>query len=957
MSDTAAVQKPSYKAGSLILARGREWVVEPSSPDDDFLKLRPLGGGNDEIQYIIPSLETMPIESAIFPPPDINKPGPFYSARLLRDALLMKCRAGAGPFRGFGNIAVEPRAYQLVPLLMALKQDTVRLLIADDVGIGKTIEAGLIARELFDRGEIDGFSVLCPPHLVEQWVLELKKHFHIDAVAVTGATINRLERDTPRGVSVFDYYAATVISLDYIKMPKRLDYFIENAPMMIIVDEAHTCTSLGQGKQQRYELLKKLCENTERHLVMLTATPHSGNQAGFANLLALLRQDFANLALGDSFAANQNRGLREELGDYFVQRRRIDINEWNDQSLFPIRETKEAVYKLSGKWETFFEKIRSYCVDLALKAEKTHGTEFAVIWYAVIALLRCVSSSPDAAKRALETRLRGVNHENGKEEVSFIDDERIIDGIGDDLLINDEEPAALIEKNSLLESLIKETETLKGIKNDPKLALLVKEIDSLLNDKLRFKPVIFCRYVATAHYVANELRNYYKDNGDIKIACITGEIGSDEREEQVESLVEEAKIPVLVATDCLSEGINLQHGFDAMIHYDLAWNPARHEQREGRVDRFGQKSNKVRCVMIYGENNPVDGLIFNVIIKKAKRIRDDLGILVPIPEDEKKMQTAIVKAALLKPAAKSTQQGTLDFGEDTNLGKIEEQWQDAADKEKKNRTIFAQRSLKPNDVLPEWQKQNEILGDEKDVERFVIDTLSVLNAPPDNIFKGERLSYFKFNPELLMPALKNRLKIEGIEKPIRMNFNYPPEKNASFIHRSNPLVTVLADYMLETALDGNNNERINTHSRCGVYETSAVNLVTTIFLIRLRHKIEMTQKGGKTKTTLAEEALLLGFEGRKQTTELPREKLDILLKEQPSGNLDKSVIERELNASLSWWNENSLVFEKIAKDRSEALLADHRRVRQAAQGRGSYDVKPGLPVDLIGLYVLLPSEL
>ncbi|MCL1958009.1 MAG: DEAD/DEAH box helicase, partial [Spirochaetes bacterium] len=310
MSDTAAVQNPSYKAGSLILARGREWVVEPSSPDDDFLKLRPLGGGNDEIQYIIPSLETMPIESAVFPPPDISKPGPFYSARLLRDALLMKCRAGAGPFRGFGNIAVEPRAYQLVPLLMALKQDTVRLLIADDVGIGKTIEAGLIARELFDRGEIDGFSVLCPPHLVEQWVLELKKHFHIDAVAVTGTTIDRLIRDMPRGGSIFDYYVFTVISLDYIKMPKHIDYFIQNAPMMIIVDEAHTCTSLGQGKQQRYELLKKLCENTERHLVMLTATPHSGNQAGFANLLALLRQDFANLALGDSFAANQNRGLR-----------------------------------------------------------------------------------------------------------------------------------------------------------------------------------------------------------------------------------------------------------------------------------------------------------------------------------------------------------------------------------------------------------------------------------------------------------------------------------------------------------------------------------------------------------------------------------------------------------------------------------------------------------------------
>jgi SNF2 family DNA or RNA helicase len=216
---------------------------------------------------------------------------------------------------------------------MALKQSTVRLLIADDVGIGKTIEAGLIARELLDRGEIDRFSVLCPPHLVEQWVLELKKQFHIDAVAVTAANINRLNRDIPRGSTLFEYYTVTVTSLDYIKMPEHRAVFLANAPMMVIVDEAHTCTSLGQGRQQRYELLKKLSEERERHLLMLTATPHSGNQTRFSNLLGLLRSDFANLALNDAASNSLDRTLREELGSYFVQRRRIDIeDEWNDHS-------------------------------------------------------------------------------------------------------------------------------------------------------------------------------------------------------------------------------------------------------------------------------------------------------------------------------------------------------------------------------------------------------------------------------------------------------------------------------------------------------------------------------------------------------------------------------------------------------------------------------------------------
>jgi len=244
----------------------------------------------------------------------------------------------------------------------------------------------------------------------------------------------------------------------------------------------------------------------------------------------------------------------------------------------------------------------------------------------------------------------------------------------------------------------------------------------------------------------------------------------------------------------------------------------------------------------------------------------------------------------------------------------------------------------------------------------------VLNAPLENVIKGDRLSHYRFIPDNLpSSALKNRMHSEGIKKTLRLNFEYPPEKDAVFIHRSNPLVTVLSDYILETALEQMQNEEVNAQiaARCGVYESSAVSQVTTIFLIRLRHKIEMTRnlqrsfqhKGGKTKTTLAEEALLLGFSGRKNPVELSKEKLDALLKESPAGNLDKSVMQRELNASLTWWNENNNVFEKIAKECSDALLADHRRVRQAAQDRGTYTVTPGFPVDLIGLYVLLPAEL
>ncbi len=190
----------AYAPGSLVRARGREWVVLPESTDD-WLLLRPLGGTDREIAGLYLPLEGEEVQSAIFDLPDPNQPGDFRACRLLRDAVRLGFRSSAGPFRSFARLAVEPRPYQLVPLLMALRLDPVRLLIADDVGIGKTIEAGLIAREMLDRGEVRRLAVLCPPHLAEQWQAELATKFHIEAALVLPGTVAQLERNTAVGQS------------------------------------------------------------------------------------------------------------------------------------------------------------------------------------------------------------------------------------------------------------------------------------------------------------------------------------------------------------------------------------------------------------------------------------------------------------------------------------------------------------------------------------------------------------------------------------------------------------------------------------------------------------------------------------------------------------------------------------------------------------------------------------
>ena len=389
----------AYAPGSLVSARGREWVVLGGSSAET-LRVRPVTGSDEDQTLIHLPLEIEPVREARFPLPSAHELGGHDSALLLRDALLLSLRRGAGPFRSFGQISVEPRAYQLVPLLMALKLDPVRLLIADDVGVGKTIEALLIARELLDRGDIDRTVVLCPPHLVDQWITELEVRFHIHAAPVTARSARRLEQGVPPGVSIFEVHPHTVVSLDYVKTRERRDNFLNACPDFVIVDEAHTCTSSGQGRHQRYELLRGLADRPTRHLVMLTATPHSGDDAAFYRLLGLLSPEFEELK---DATGNERTRLRERLANHLVQRRRPDIAEWREGNIFPRRETKELTYKLSGAWQTFLNDVLDYCAEV-VEADAGDAERQRLNFWGTLALLRCAGSSPIAAALALRTR-------------------------------------------------------------------------------------------------------------------------------------------------------------------------------------------------------------------------------------------------------------------------------------------------------------------------------------------------------------------------------------------------------------------------------------------------------------------------------------------------------------------------------------------------------------------------
>jgi superfamily II DNA or RNA helicase len=687
----------SFAVGSLVKARGREWVVLPES-DEQMLILRPLGGTEDEVTGIYMPLER--VDPARFDLPDPAQLGDYRSCRLLRDAVRLGFRSSAGPFRSFGHIAVEPRPYQLVPLLVALKLDPIRVLIADDVGIGKTIEACLIVRELIDRGEVARLAVLCPPQLAEQWQAELQDKFHLDAELVLSSTASQLERNCRLGQSLFERYPFVVISTDFIKSDRRRDEFLRTCPELVIVDEAHTCAYAGEGRggrHQRYQLVSSLAADTRRHLILVTATPHSGNEEAFRSLLTFLDRDFKSLP--EDLTGKQHEQDRRRLAAHFVQRRRGDISSYlQTDTPFPEREDSEQTYKLSSDYKRLIDKVMRYARETVIDPVDANKHRQRVRWWSALALLRSMSSSPAAAVATLRSRASVADIET-VEEADEIGRHTVLDlmdndaGEGVDLVpgsdIEEEAGDEQKTRRRLLE-MAREAEALKGAK-DEKLQKAIKLVDGLIKDG--YQPIVFCRFIPTAEYVAAALRERLPKS--VLVDAVTGLLPPIERENRILQLAESPQ-RVLVCTDCLSEGINLQEHFNAVIHYDLAWNPTRHEQREGRVDRYGQPSKQVRVVTYYGLDNQIDGIVLDVLIRKHRAIRNSLGISVPVPIDTDQLIEAIFEGLLLRENAGNAQSAQLLLPGLEEMWRGEQlrdelfkEWDAVSEREKRSRTMFA----------------------------------------------------------------------------------------------------------------------------------------------------------------------------------------------------------------------------------------------------------------------------
>jgi len=565
-----------------------------------------------------------------------------------------------------------------------------------------------------------------------------------------------------------------------------------------------------------------------------------------------------------------------------------------------------------------------------------------------------LASSPAAAAETLRTRAASADTESA-DEADTIGRNLVLDLTDDQATENaDTTPGADIESDTgetstrrRLLDMARAADALRGDK-DAKLIGGVKLLRALLDDG--FNPIVFCRFIPTAEYLETELRQRFPG---VEIVAVTSRLAPEDREAVILRLIADTeKRRVLIATDCLSEGVNLQHGFDAVLHYDLSWSPTRHEQREGRVDRYQQPSKTVRVLTYYGLDNQIDGLVLDILLRKHRNIRRDTEVSIPMPKDSETIGEAIFEGLLLRQSSKVDASEQLSLFEDfftpikTDLHRG---WDASAEREKQSRSLFKQAAIDFQEVGRELDAIHDAIGSDAEAAAFLKTALTAHGG----IFREQPSTAFSL--DLAECPLALREAVGGFERGLA---SFLPEAREGVLRlqRNHPFVEGLAAYVMSTALDP---LLPSVARRAGVVLTREVTQRTVLLLLRLRFHIVTRRESGET-TLLAEDSMLVAFEGSLTSPQwLPPERAAALLDLHPDKNITPDLAAHQLSriveceAFAPLWPP----LEAFANQRGEELLDAHRRVRVASNARGvSYRVEPAGRPDVLGVTLYLPSH-
>lgn len=540
------------------------------------------------------------------------------------------------PFMG----AIQIEDYQLEPVSRALMLPRVNLLIADDVGLGKTIEAGLIVNELLARGRIKKILIVAPASLTIQWQAEMEEKFQLEFKIIDRDYLLNLRREYGLNANPFTSFPRLIISIDYFKREQVKNLFAQSDPGnntlkswdLLILDEAHNAAPAGRQNyvkdSDRTKLLQAITPHFE-HKLFLTATPHNGFTNSFTALLELL----------DPLRFNRGPEVDQKQLD-LVMIRRLKENIMNKN--FAIRSISAITVDNNDTDANLFDLLNKY---IKARLDTSNTTQIS---FAMTMLKKRLLSSPLAFYRSIMWH----NYAIGEIDESNVADEKLllkitqaaVETFSDDNEKDEFEENAVKEVTRVMKRLNeKEKALLSEItrissdsyqKHDQKALKLLEYIKTRLfsvggwnNERL----IIFTEYKDSMEYLQNILAKI--DDGG-RILTLSGGTDNTKREEvkyEFQTDPKKSRVRILIATDAASEGLNLQHFCRHLIHYEIPWNPNKMEQRNGRIDRHGQKSPEVFINHFTYANNE-DSLFLQIIIDKVKTMREDMGAISDIIE-------------------------------------------------------------------------------------------------------------------------------------------------------------------------------------------------------------------------------------------------------------------------------------------------------------------------------------
>ncbi len=506
--------------------------------------------------------------------------------------------------------AINAADYQLTPTLKALKLPRPRLLIADGVGLGKTIEVGIFLAEMIKRGKGKRIMVLAPKSILGQFQQEIWNRFAIPLIRLDSEGIARIKTKLPANKNPFEYYDKTIISVDTLKNNAKFRHYIEKSAWdIVVIDECHT---VANDNSQRGDLAQRLARQCES-LILTSATPHNGKRENFANLVTMIEP-----------TAIPRNGIfdKSHVEPYFVRRFKNDIDDANVQAYFRERKVVKKTVKLSDEENAFLNYQQS--LKFSALEDLRRGKSKDDFLFA-IGIFKAFMSSPRAALFSLKKRLEKIERSSSSD---------------------------LLEHNrEILDSLITMLNEILEKKQDSKYRKLR---DSLLElgfsgrgSDQRF--VIFAERIDTLNYL---LENLKADFGlsDEAITFFHGSLTDIEQQEIVEDFGKrDSKIKILLCSDAGSQGVNLHYYCNQMFNYDVPWSLITLEQRNGRIDRYGQE--KTPFIYYLLAESEIEGLktdlhIIERLLAKEEEVYKTLGDAGSVMQlyDRKEEEKRIIEA-------------------------------------------------------------------------------------------------------------------------------------------------------------------------------------------------------------------------------------------------------------------------------------------------------------------------